>query len=511
MTAKKPLALIIVDGWGLSENEEGNAAKVADTPNLDKLIEEYPHTELDASGEEVGLPEGQMGNSEVGHLNIGAGRIVYQDFTRISKAIKDGDFFKNQELKAALENTLKNDKALHLMGLLSDGGVHSHINHLYALLEMAKKHGLDKVYVHAILDGRDVPPRSALQYIDALEDKFKELGIGKIATVSGRYYTMDRDKRWERIEKSYRAMVLGEGEEASSAKEAVEQSYGKDTSDEFVLPTVIKNEGNPLAAVQPSDSVIFYNFRADRARQITRAFVDEDFDGFDRPGGRLGVYYVCMTEYDATIKAPVAFPPLNLKNTLGEVLAHNGIKQLRIAETEKYAHVTFFFNGGVEEENPGEDRILIPSPKVATYDMQPEMSANEVTDRVIAEIESGKYDVIILNYANPDMVGHTGDMNAAVKAMEALDSCIGKVIDSIKEAGGVAIITSDHGNCEKMRDESGKPHTAHTSDKVPLILVGLGDVKLRENGALRDIAPTMLKILNLQKPQEMTGQSLIKN
>ncbi|MBZ4686615.1 MAG: phosphoglycerate mutase, 2,3-bisphosphoglycerate-independent [Clostridiales bacterium] len=511
MTAKKPLALIIVDGWGLSENEEGNAAKVADTPNLDKLIEEYPHTELDASGEEVGLPEGQMGNSEVGHLNIGAGRIVYQDFTRISKAIKDGDFFKNQVLKAALENALKNDKALHLMGLLSDGGVHSHINHLYALLEMAKKHGLDKVYVHAILDGRDVPPRSALQYIDALEDKFKELGIGKIATVSGRYYTMDRDKRWERIEKSYRAMVLGEGEEASSAKEAVEQSYGKDTSDEFVLPTVIKNEGNPLAAVQPSDSVIFYNFRADRARQITRAFVDEDFDGFDRPGGRLGVYYVCMTEYDATIKAPVAFPPLNLKNTLGEVLAHNGIKQLRIAETEKYAHVTFFFNGGVEEENPGEDRILIPSPKVATYDMQPEMSANEVTDRVIAEIESGKYDVIILNYANPDMVGHTGDMNAAVKAMEALDSCIGKVIDSIKEAGGVAIITSDHGNCEKMRDESGKPHTAHTSDKVPLILVGLGDVKLRENGALRDIAPTMLKILNLQKPQEMTGQSLIKN
>lgn len=511
MTAKKPLALIIVDGWGLSENEEGNAAKVADTPNLDKLIKEYPHTELDASGEEVGLPEGQMGNSEVGHLNIGAGRIVYQDFTRISKAIKDGDFFKNQVLKAALENALKNDKALHLMGLLSDGGVHSHINHLYALLEMAKKHGLDKVYVHAILDGRDVPPRSALQYIDALEDKFKELGIGKIATVSGRYYTMDRDKRWERIEKSYRAMVLGEGEEASSAKEAVEQSYGKDTSDEFVLPTVIKNEGNPLAAVQPGDSVIFYNFRADRARQITRAFVDEDFDGFDRPGGRLGVYYVCMTEYDATIKAPVAFPPLNLKNTLGEVLAHNGIKQLRIAETEKYAHVTFFFNGGVEEENPGEDRILIPSPKVATYDMQPEMSANEVTDRVIAEIESGKYDVIILNYANPDMVGHTGDMNAAVKAMEALDSCIGKVIDSIKEAGGVAIITSDHGNCEKMRDESGKPHTAHTSDKVPLILVGLGDVKLRENGALRDIAPTMLKILNLQKPQEMTGQSLIKN
>jgi len=511
MTAKKPLALIIVDGWGLSENEEGNAAKVADTPNLDKLIKEYPHTELDASGEEVGLPEGQMGNSEVGHLNIGAGRIVYQDFTRISKAIKDGDFFKNQELKAALENTLKNDKALHLMGLLSDGGVHSHINHLYALLEMAKKHGLDKVYVHAILDGRDVPPRSALQYIDALEDKFKELGIGKIATVSGRYYTMDRDKRWERIEKSYRAMVLGEGEEASSAKEAVEQSYGKDTSDEFVLPTVIKNEGNPLAAVQPGDSVIFYNFRADRARQITRAFVDEDFDGFDRPGGRLGVYYVCMTEYDATIKAPVAFPPLNLKNTLGEVLAHNGIKQLRIAETEKYAHVTFFFNGGVEEENPGEDRILIPSPKVATYDMQPEMSANEVTDRAIAEIESGKYDVIILNYANPDMVGHTGDMNAAVKAMEALDSCIGKVVDSIKEAGGVAIITSDHGNCEKMRDESGKPHTAHTSDKVPLILVGLGDVKLRENGALRDIAPTMLKILNLQKPQEMTGQSLIKN
>lgn len=511
MSAKTPLVLMILDGIGLEENKEGNAFSKANTPNLDKIKSEYPYTKLHACGKHVGLPEGQMGNSEVGHLNMGAGRIVYQEITRISKSIEEGTFFKNEAFRNALENVKKHDSSLHLMGLLSDGGVHSHIEHLYALLELAKESGLDKVYIHCFLDGRDVLPKSSLNYIRELETKIEELGVGRISTVMGRYYPMDRDKRWERVEKAYNAMVLGEGVKAESAEEAVKNSYNKEITDEFVVPTVIETRNDNVdARIKDGDSVIFFNFRADRARQITHAFLDDNFSEFERKNGKLDLRFVCMTEYEENINAEVAFPPLEIINTLGEVLAENNLKQLRIAETEKYAHVTFFFNGGVETKNPGEDRILIPSPDdVATYDLKPEMSCHKVTELVIEKILSKEYHVIILNYANPDMVGHTGKFEAAVEAVEAVDYCVGRVIESVKAVSGCALITSDHGNCEKMLDEEGKPFTAHTNSLVFLMVVGLSNIELAVEGTLIDIAPTLLDILQLEQPEEMTGKSLI--
>lgn len=506
------LMLMILDGWGIRRETDGNAVAEANTPYYDALLKTYPHSELKASGEDVGLPRGQMGNSEVGHLNIGAGRVVYQELTRISKAIRDKDFSKNEVLLSAVRSAAKNNKALHLIGLLSDGGVHSHITHIYALLEMAKENGLKEVYVHAMLDGRDVPPANAREYVDALEQKFKELGIGAIATVMGRYYGMDRDKRWERVEKAYNAMVFGEGQKATLAAGAIARSYEEGETDEFVKPTVIiKENSDPVGLIKEDDSVIFWNFRPDRAREITRAFVDEDFDGFPRKNGFPKVNYVCMTQYDKTINAPVAFKPQVLVNTLGEYLSKHGIKQLRIAETEKYAHVTFFFNGGVEPPNTGEERILIPSPKVATYDLKPEMSAYEVTDAVLEQIKKDNFDVIILNFANPDMVGHTGVMEAAVKAVETIDDCMSRIIEAIKIKNGIVLITADHGNVEIMKDlETGQPQTAHSVDPVPFIYVDNlhKDAAVRA-GRLEDIAPTMLKILGLEKPAEMTGQALI--
>jgi 2,3-bisphosphoglycerate-independent phosphoglycerate mutase len=510
----RPLALIVLDGWGCAAKGRGNAISLAQTPNFDQLLEFFPHATLDASGEAVGLPEGQMGNSEVGHLNIGAGRVVYQDSTRISRAIRDGEFFSNQVLLQALQEAAKRQSALHLFGLLSDGGVHSYLTHLFALLEMACHAQLPHVFIHAFLDGRDVPPASARSYIQTVEEKCRLLGTGVIATVAGRYYAMDRDKRWDRLQKAFDALVYGQGETASSADEAVARSYARDVTDEFVLPTVIlDNQGNPRGRVRPGDVVIFYNFRADRAREITRAFVDRDFSGFERPGGYPDVSYTCMTQYDATIQAPVAFPPHSLNHTLGEVLSARGLKQLRIAETEKYAHVTFFFNGGVETPYPGEDRILIPSPKVATYDLKPEMSAPEVTAAVLAEIARDKYDVIVLNYANADMVGHTGIIEAAVKALEALDDCLGQVVGAILGRDGTALVTADHGNVEQMLESDGQePHTAHTTNRVPLILAGrkYRGNSLRQEGALEDIAPTMLEILGIPQPPEMTGHTLIE-
>ncbi|ACL70329.1 2,3-bisphosphoglycerate-independent phosphoglycerate mutase [Halothermothrix orenii] len=510
MNRPKPLALIIMDGFGLSEKSDGNAIKQAHTPNLDKFFEEYPDTVLDASGEAVGLPEGQMGNSEVGHLNLGAGRIVYQDYTRINKAIEEGTLPENDALKNAIQHVKDNNSALHLMGLLSDGGVHSHINHLFGLLEMARVKNIEKVYVHPILDGRDTPPRSAEKYLNQLEEKLAELGIGEIATVSGRYYTMDRDNRWDRTKKSYDALVLGEGLEASDAISALKQSYAADKSDEFVIPTVIKKNGQPVGTIKDNDAVIFYNFRADRARQITKALALEEFDEFERPAEHPeNLYYVCMAEYDEEFNLPVAFPPLEIKNGFGEILSKEGFKQLRIAETEKYAHVTFFFNGGVEKKYPGEDRVLVPSPKVATYDEKPEMSAYEVTDKLLEKLDEDKYDVIILNFANPDMVGHTGFMDAAVKAVEAVDECLGKIIPRIVDMGGQVLLTADHGNSEKMKDSEGKPHTAHTTNQVPLIYIGGPEGVGVKPGKLADIAPTMLEILGLDTPEEMTGQSLL--
>ncbi|HWI54220.1 MAG TPA: 2,3-bisphosphoglycerate-independent phosphoglycerate mutase [Desulfobacteria bacterium] len=511
---RKPVMLMILDGWGIRTETEGNAVAEANTPYYDSLLATYPNTVLSASGEDVGLPEGQMGNSEVGHLNMGAGRIVYQDFTRISKAIRDNDFFNNEVILSAFANARESGTALHLIGLLSDGGVHSHITHLFALLEMAKKSGLQKVYIHALLDGRDVPPANAREYIDALENKLKELGIGAIATVMGRYYAMDRDKRWDRVETAYNAMVFGEGLEATLASGAVARSYEAGETDEFVKPTIIiRQNGDPVATVKDGDSVIFYNFRPDRAREITRAFVDEDFTGFARKPGFPKVFYVCMTQYDKTIDAPVAFKPQVLTNTLGEYLSKNNFKQLRIAETEKYAHVTFFFNGGVEPPNPGEERILIPSPQVATYDLKPEMSAFEVTEAALGEIKADKFDVIILNFANPDMVGHTGVRASAVKAVEVVDDCVSKIVESVKAKNGIVFITADHGNVEQMQDpESGQPFTAHTTDPVPFIYV---DEQHRdavlEPGSLEDIAPTLLNVLGLAQPEEMTGKILIKD
>ena len=502
---KKPLILMILDGFGIAP-ESGNAIKAANKPNIDKLFAENPLTQIGASGMDVGLPDGQMGNSEVGHTNIGAGRIVFQELTRITKTINEDKLKDNEAIVSAMDKALENGTALHLMGLLSDGGVHSHNTHLYGILELAKKKGLEKVYIHAFLDGRDVPPSSAADFVQACVDKTEEIGVGKIATVMGRYYAMDRDNRWERVEKAYAAMVYGEGVEAECPVCAVKNSYKEDVTDEFVVPSVVKGG----ATIQPNDSVIFFNFRPDRAREITRTLVDPDFDGFERKKGFFPVNFVCMTQYDATMpNVDVAFKPQVLTNTLGEYISDKGMAQLRIAETEKYAHVTFFFNGGVEKQYPGEDRILVKSPAVATYDLQPEMSAYEVTDKLVPAIKSGKYDMIILNFANCDMVGHTGVFEAAVKAVEAVDDCVGRVVDAIKEMGGVALITADHGNADKMVDDDGEPFTAHTTNPVPFCVIGY-DCELKDGGRLADIAPTMLQILGLPQPKEMDGTSLIK-
>ncbi len=506
---KKPVVLMILDGFGLNEcHDKGvNAIYEAKTPNLDKLFETCPNSTLSASGMDVGLPDGQMGNSEVGHTNIGAGRIVYQELTRITKSINDGDILSNQAIKNAMENCLKNDSALHLMGLLSDGGVHSHNEQLYGIVKMAKEMGLKKVFIHCFLDGRDVPPSSGADFVKALYEKLGEIGTGKIASVMGRYYAMDRDNRWDRVEKAYNAIALGKGEKCECPYEAVLESYKNEVTDEFVIPTVVINDGKPVAKVSKNDSIIFYNFRPDRAREITRTFVDPDFTGFERE--LIKPYYVCMTQYDATMpNVEVAYKPQKLENTLGEILSEKGLKQLRIAETEKYAHVTFFFNGGVETVSEGEDRALIASPKVATYDLKPEMSAYEVKDEMLKRIASDKYDVIILNFANCDMVGHTGVFQAAVDAVEAVDTCVGEVVDAIKAKGGICLITADHGNADKMLDEDGGAFTAHTTNLVPLILVG--EDKGLKDGRLADLAPTMLELLGIEKPEDMTGESLLK-
>lgn len=502
---KKPLVLIIMDGFGLNDTVKGNAIKAAHTPNLSKLFSENAFTAIGASGMDVGLPDGQMGNSEVGHTNIGAGRVVYQELTRITKAIRDGDFFENAALKNAMDNA-KGGKALHLIGLLSDGGVHSHLTHLYGLLEMAKQNGVSNVFVHCLMDGRDVPPTSGKEFIEQLLAKMAEIGVGSIATVMGRYYAMDRDNRWERVEQAYAAMVYGEGVQNPNAAAVMAESYAAGVTDEFVVPAVCDKNGT----IKAGDSVVFFNFRPDRAREITRTFVDESFDGFTRKNGFFPLTYVCMTQYDATMpNVEVAFRPQSLGNTMGEYLGKNGMTQLRIAETEKYAHVTFFFNGGVEREFEGEDRVLINSPKVATYDLQPEMSAYLVCDAVVERIRSGKYDVIILNYANCDMVGHTGVFEAAKAAVEAVDTCVGKTVDAVLEMGGIALITADHGNADKMLEDDGvSPFTAHTTYPVPFCVVG-HPCKLREGGRLCDIAPTMLELLGLAQPAEMDGKSLL--
>ena len=509
--SKKPVVLMILDGYGLNEKNDGNAVAIAKTPVMDGLMKEYPFVKGYASGMAVGLPDGQMGNSEVGHLNMGAGRIVYQELTRITKSIEDGDFFENSGLMEAIENAKANNSALHLFGLLSDGGVHSHNTHLYGLLELAKRNGIEKVYVHAFLDGRDTAPTSGKGFMEELVDKMKEIGVGEVATVIGRYYVMDRDNRWDRVEAAYKAMTAGEGVLAEDAVKAIADSYAEDVNDEFVKPTVITKNGAPVAKVSDNDSVIFFNFRPDRAREITTAFCADDFDGFDR-GNRIATKYVCFTEYDVTIpNKSVAFHKVSLDNTFGQFLAANGKKQARIAETEKYAHVTFFFNGGVEEPNEGEDRILVNSPKVATYDLKPEMSAYEVCDKLVDAIKSDKYDVIIINFANPDMVGHTGIEDAAVKAVEAVDECVGKAVAAIKEVDGAMFICADHGNAEQLVDyTTGESFTAHTTNPVPFILVNADPAyKLREGGCLADIAPTLIELMGMEQPAEMTGKSLI--
>ena len=503
---KKPVALIIMDGFGINPSDEGNAIHAAKTPNLTRLFSQNPRTQIGASGLDVGLPDGQMGNSEVGHTNIGAGRIVYQELTRITKSIQDGDFFENEALLGAVENCKKHGSALHIMGLLSNGGVHSHIEHIFGVLEMAKRAGLEKVYLHGFMDGRDVPPESGKSFVEETVAKMKELGVGKVANVMGRYYAMDRDNRWERVEKAYAAMVYGEGLKAECPVCAVQKSYDEGVTDEFVVPTVCEG----AEPIQAGDSVIFYNFRPDRAREITRTLVDPDFTGFERKNGFFPLNYVCMTQYDATMpNVDVAYKPEGLENTFGEYLSKNGLTQLRIAETEKYAHVTFFFNGGVEKQYPGEDRILVKSPAVATYDLQPEMSAYEVTGKMVEAVKSGKYDALILNYANCDMVGHTGVFQAAVKAVEAVDACIGRVEAAVKEMGGCILLTADHGNADRMVDDDGTPFTAHTTNPVPFCVIN-HPCQLREGGRLADIAPTMLKVLGLPQPEEMTGESIIQ-
>ena len=508
---KKPTVLLILDGYGLNDQSEHNAIALADTPVMDRLMKECPFVKGNASGLAVGLPEGQMGSSEVGHLNMGAGRIVYQDLTRITKEIEDGGFFENEALLKAVNDAKEKGTSLHIYGLVSDGGVHSHNTHLYALLELAKRQGLEKVYVHCFLDGRDTPTEAGKDYVQALQDEMDRIGCGKIASVAGRYYAMDRDNNWDRIEKAYRALTLGEGETASSAVEAVTQSYKKGATDEFVLPTVVMEDGAPVATIEDGDSIIFFNFRPDRAREITRTFCCDEFDGFDR-GPRKQVTYVCFTDYDVTIPNKyVAFDKIALTNTFGEWLASKGMKQARIAETEKYAHVTFFFNGGVETPNEGEDRFVIPSPKVATYDLQPEMSAPAVCDTLIEKIRSGEYDVIITNFANTDMVGHTGVEKAAIEAVEYVDKCIGRVVEAVEDVGGQLFICADHGNADVMVDkDTGEPWTAHTTNPVPFILVNYDPAyTLREGGCLADIAPTLIEMMGMEKPEEMTGESLL--
>ena len=509
---KKPVVLMILDGYGLNERKDHNAVAEANTPVMDSLMKNCPFVKGNASGMAVGLPEGQMGNSEVGHLNMGAGRIVYQELTRITKEIQDGTFFENPALLDAVNNCKKNNSSLHLYGLVSDGGVHSHNTHIYGLLELAKRNGLEKVYVHCFLDGRDTPPASGKDYVEQLEEKMKEIGVGKVASVMGRYYAMDRDNNYDRVEYAYKALTKGEGLTAESASAGIQASYDRQETDEFVKPTVILENGAPVATIQDGDSIIFFNFRPDRAREITRAFCNDEFTGFEREK-KLDVVYVCFTEYDPTIpNKEVAFHKVEVTNTFGEWLAANGLKQARIAETEKYAHVTFFFNGGVEEPNEGEDRILVNSPKdVPTYDLKPQMSAYEVCDRLVESIESGKYDVIIINFANPDMVGHTGVESAAVKAVEAVDECVGRAVKAIRDVDGVMFICADHGNAEQLVDyETGAPFTAHTTNPVPFILVNYDEGwGLREGGCLADIVPTLIQIMGMQQPKEMTGKSLL--
>ena len=510
--SKKPTVLMILDGYGLRDEKKGNGIAEANTPVMDKLMKEYPFVKGNASGMAVGLPEGQMGNSEVGHLNMGAGRIVYQELTRITKEIQDGTFFENPALVKAMENCKANDSALHIYGLVSDGGVHSHITHLYGVLEMAKKFDLKKVYVHCFLDGRDTPPASGKGYVEQLEEEMKKLGIGKVASVCGRYYAMDRDNNYDRVELAYKALTKGEGLTAESATTGIQASYDRDETDEFVKPTVVVEDGKPVATIQDKDSIVFINFRPDRAREITHAFCDDDFKGFER-GKRLDVTYVCFSDYDPTIpNKDVAFHKIAVTNTFGEWLAANDMTQARIAETEKYAHVTFFFNGGVEEPNKGEDRILVNSPKdVATYDLKPEMSAYEVCDKLCAAIKSEKYDVIIINFANPDMVGHTGVEAAAIKAVETVDECVGKAVDALLSVNGTMFICADHGNCEQLVDyETGAPFTAHTTNPVPFILVNYDPAyTLKEGGCLADIVPTLIETMGMTKPAEMTGKSLL--
>ena len=508
---KRPTLLLILDGFGLNDNTKANAVYTAKTPNIDRLMKEYPFVKGNASGLHVGLPDGQMGNSEVGHLNMGAGRVVIQELTRITKEIEDGDFFKNEALLNAMNNVMKNNSALHLYGLVSDGGVHSHITHLYGLLEMAKREGISKVYVHCFMDGRDTAPTSGITYIEELQNKMKELGVGRIATIMGRYYAMDRDNRWERIEKAYNALTKGEGVQAEDAAAALRESYKNDVTDEFVLPIIATENGKPVTTINDNDSIVFFNFRPDRAREISRTFCCDDFDGFNR-GTRKKVHYTCFTEYDVTIpNKEIAFKKVELKNTFGEYISSLGLKQARIAETEKYAHVTFFFNGGVEKPYEGEDRFLINSPKVATYDLQPEMSVYEVCENLVNAILSDKYDVIICNFANPDMVGHTGVFEAAVKACEAVDECVGEVVQAIKKVDGQMFLCADHGNSEQLIDyETGEPLTAHTTNPVPFILINADEkYALKDNGRLCDIIPTLLELMDIKKPAEMTGESLL--
>jgi 2,3-bisphosphoglycerate-independent phosphoglycerate mutase len=508
----KPVILLVLDGWGINKNNEGNAIAAAKIPTYRNLLTEYPHTELLASGEAVGLPEGQMGNSEVGHLNLGAGRIVYQDSTRISKAIRDNEFFQNPVLLSAMRTAKEKQSALHLMGLVSDGGVHSRMDHIFAMLDMAKAQGVTDVFFHVFLDGRDTPPSSALQYVKQLEEHLAEIGIGRIASVSGRYYAMDRDKRWERVQKAYEAIVAGEGIRKSTAVEAIQQSYEHERTDEFMLPAVIidKKTSKPVAVVRNDDVIIFCNFRSDRAREITRAMTDPEFKGFNRRLLPKLSMFVCLTTYDETFDLPVAFRPVRLTHILGDVLSNRGVQQLRIAETEKYAHVTFFFNGGEEPPFPLEDRVLVPSPRdVATYDQKPEMSAREITDKLVERIASNRYGFILANYANPDMVGHTGIIGAAVKAVEVLDECLARVLRAAEQAEAYVLITADHGNIEIMSDRStGQPHTAHTTDPVPFIVTAK-KLKLRTGGILADVAPTVLELMGISIPAEMTGKSLI--
>ena len=509
----RPVCLIIMDGYGIRKDENGNAIKQAHAGVVEKLIKQWPSTQLGASGLDVGLPDGQMGNSEVGHLNMGAGRIIYQDLTRITKEIQDGDFFKNEELLKAVENAKNNDKALHIFGLLSEGGVHSHITHLYALLELAKQHGLEKVYVHAFMDGRDVPPKSGAGYVSTLQDKIKEIGVGKISTITGRYYAMDRDTNWDREKLAYDSLTIGKGKLFDDPVKAIEASYSDGVTDEFILPINITENGKPFGLVEQGDSIIFFNFRPDRAREITRAFSEKEFDFFKRETGFLNPYYVCFTVYDASFtNVHIAFKKQEIKNTLGEYLAHKGYTQLRIAETEKYAHVTFFFNGGKEAPEKNEIRDLIASPKVATYDLKPEMSALKVTEKYLEELDSGKFDVMILNFANCDMVGHTGVMEAAERAVATVESCVNILVQAVLAKGGSILLTADHGNADVMVAKDGSPFTAHTTNPVPFVLISeqFKNVQLREKGILADIAPTFLQVMGEEIPAEMTGKSLIK-